>query len=177
MNLYVLVWLPTLLRETSKSIAMRYVHLIHTAFLTHKKSPLTEHKKWHIECIMMAFFFYITISSVRFLKSMPSLYWYCCVLSVIIIYSILHPFFIIIVSYKLYCMVQRAEIWDSHEEWMGWEELEAKQWWSMGWMRVFYDWRQISFALKNFCRFLQCSSTEKNSWCFAESSAEHYWLD
>ena len=27
------------------TIAMRYVHLIQTAFLTHKKSPLTEHKK------------------------------------------------------------------------------------------------------------------------------------
>ena len=45
---------------------------------------------------------------------------------------------------------------DSHEEWMGWE-LEAKQWWSMGWMRVFYDWRQISFALKTFADFSNAS--------------------
>ena len=60
---------------------------------------------------------------------------------------------------------------DSHEEWMGWE-LEAKQWWSMGWMRVFYDWRQISFALKTFADFSNASvactvHSEKNSWCFA----------
>ena len=39
---------------------------------------------------------------------------------------------------------------------MGWE-LEAKQWWSMGWMRVFYDWRQISFALKTFADFSNAS--------------------
>ena len=57
---------------------------------------------------------------------------------------------------------------DSHEEWMGWE-LEAKQWWSMGWMRVFYDWRQISFALKTFADFSNASVT---SQCIVRKTAD-----